>query len=377
MNGSTILFNATFIHENPTGLGVYTYQLLKNILKLDINIVLTTYTNSTTLLREGLPPNIIPAPNFLKPGGGFLKNLARIVWLQLSLPHHIRRRGLKVIYSPVPEGIFLPPKGLRQVITVHDLLPILFWEEYPRIRYYMKYLLPVLLDRSTRLISVSENTKRDIVRFFGIDENKISVIYPGVDLDLFRPIGKAELNREEYTLGSYILFVGAMRRYKNIHRLIRAFGKLKIPELKLLIVGARVGSYYQELLEEVKKEGVEKNIYFLDYVEEDMLVRLYNGAIAFVFPSLYEGFGLPLLEAMACGCPVVASNRASIPEVCGDVALYFDPEDVEDMATKIYNVVTNDQLRKRLSLAGIQRASNFSWEITARKTLNLLYSMLE
>lgn len=376
MDGSRILVNASFIHSKPTGLGVYTQEVLRSILSSDKAFMVA--------MPKGAPPelskeinNLIPVPDFLAPGRGFFNNLARILWLQTVLQLRMKNKRVKLFYSTVPEGIIYPYRGLRQVITLHDLLPLIYEEEYPRIKYYFKYILPLLIKNSTRIICVSNNTKSDLLKKFPMDEDKFQVIYPGVDMSLFRILPNGETKQYSSMYGRYILYVGAMRRYKNLHRLIRAMGKVTSTDLKLLIVGQKAGKYYEELNSEVKRGHLEGKVYFLDYVDKEELVRLYNGALAFVFPSLYEGFGLPLLEAMACGCPVIASDRASIPEVCGDSAIYFNPEDVEDIARKIQLVLWDTTLRQKLKASALERVKTFSWENTARRTIDLLYSMLE
>ncbi|RMH79345.1 MAG: glycosyltransferase family 1 protein [Acidobacteria bacterium] len=367
-----ILINATFMHDNPTGLGVYTREILEALLERDREVkavVPKSYRNSEYKNR------FILAPDTITPGKGFKNNLLRIMWLQLGLLKAAAGKSA-LIYSTVPEGLVYTTKNIKQIITVHDLLPFRYPEEYPRIRYYMRFLLPRIIRSSTKVVCISENTKKDLVEYYGIEEHdKLVVIYPGANLKRFSTYEKEEKGATDSE--EYVLYVGALRRYKNVLKLIKAIERLKDFNLKLLIVGDNRGGYYKELTDYVRNRGIEHLVSFLGYVDDKTLTNLYRGAKAFVFPSLYEGFGLPPLEAMACGCPVIASNTSSIPEACGDAAIYFDPEDIEDMAKKIHLVLYNQNLRSLLIKKGIERAKKFTWEKTAERILNLFYSMIK
>lgn len=367
-----ILINATFMHDNPTGLGVYTKEILEALLEKDKRIkavVPKPYCNNKDENR------LILAPDMITPGKGFKNNLLRIMWLQVGFLKASAGKNV-LVFSTVPEGLLYSTSRLKQVITVHDLLPIIYPEEYPRIRHYMRFLLPKVIKNSLRVVCISENTKRDLIKYYGIeDDDKIAVVHPGVNprrFEIDEKIGK-DLTRGK----KYVLYVGALRRYKNVLRLIKAMERIKSFNTVLLIVGDNRGGYYKELIDYVKTRRLETLVNFLGYVDDKTLANLYYGARAFIFPSLYEGFGLPPLEAMLCGCPVVASRTSSIPEACGDAALYFDPEDVEDMAEKIRLVLSDHNLRSLLIKRGKERVKEFTWERTAEKTLNLLYSMIE
>lgn len=363
-----ILVNATFIHEKPTGLGVYTRELTETLIARGRGVKAIA---PEFYCRENPQIPTIKAPNFIAPGKGFINNVSRIIWLQFKLSKILKKYGQIALFSTVPEGIFFPPKEIKQVITIHDILPLLYPEEYPRIKHYMKYLLPILVQNSTKIVSVSENTKKDLIEYYKVREDKIVVIHPGVDLKVFNPgIQRIEKQTE------YILYVGALRRYKNLLNLIKAMERLKSFDIKLIVVGDDKSELYKELFNYVKGHDLVDRIVFLGYVDRSTLVNLYRGAVAFVFPSLHEGFGLPAIEAMACGCPVIASNRASIPEVCGDSALYFDPQDVNDIASKISMVIKDKNLRRSLISKGLERAKLYTWERSADQLLRLLTSML-
>jgi glycosyltransferase involved in cell wall biosynthesis len=183
-----------------------------------------------------------------------------------------------------------------------------------------------------------------------------------------------ELNKKFSIAGKYVLFVGTLQPRKNIVRLTEAFSKLEEKDLNLVVVGKK-GWQYEEILDAPKKYNVEKKVLFLDSVSDSDLFSLYKNAQCFVLPSLYEGFGLPILEAMQYGCPVITSNVSSLPEAGGDAALYFDPLNIEDMAQKIKMVLTDTNLREEMIKKGYNQIKKFSWEKTAKETLEVLESL--
>lgn len=214
----------------------------------------------------------------------------------------------------------------------------------------------------------------DIIRYFKIPENKIKVIYLGVDED-YKPLSETEIRkvRQKYHLNyPFILYVGSLISHKNIPTLIKAFYKLKkygLPH-KLVITGKR-GWKYKNIFEIISKLNLQKDVVFTGYVQREDLPALYNAADLFVYPSLYEGFGLPPLEAMACGTPVITSNTSSLPEVVGNAGIMVDPYDIDGLAKAMYEVLTNEGLRAELRKRGLERAKMFSWKKTAEETLNV------
>ena len=267
------------------------------------------------------------------------------------------------------------------MVTIHDL----GYLHFPRAHRLLDRLY---LDLSTRfnaraaahIIADSQATKRDLVERYGVEPSKISVIYPGYDEEAFQPVREREAIeavKARYGIaGDYILFVGTIQPRKNLVRLMEAFSLLKrqAADLQLVIAGKK-GWLYEAIFRRVEELGLEGQVVFTGYVAEEGLPALFSGARLFVFPSLYEGFGLPVLEAMACGTPVVCSNASSLPEVAGDAALLFDPLDVEGMAAAMGRVLGDERLRAELIERGLQRARGFSWEKCARETLAVLESV--
>jgi len=374
MNKNTkIAINATFAHENPTGLGVYTYELVLELLKLECDFDFTVYSSSIHL--KNLYPNrvtrIIP---YTSPDFGLKGHLIRLLWQQTILPFKLRMQKASLLYSTVSEGIL--SHHPKQIITVHDILPIKYPESCPKMRYYFYYSLPTLLNNSQAIICISENTKQDIIAYHGIKDKPIYVIYGGLNRQRFYPRENGTVQKQ-YGLTNYLLYIGDLRPYKNLERSLEAFARLNLKEFKFVIGGKKDPRFFPRVEKKMDDLLLKDRVVFLDYVPEENLPHLYSEAAAFVFPSLYEGFGLPPLEAMACGCPVIISNAASLPEVCGDAAYYVDPYNVESIAEGIYRVLTDEVLRSNLIEKGLERAKLFSWEKSAKEHLKVFEEVLQ
>lgn len=261
------------------------------------------------------------------------------------------------------------------VTTIHDIIHLKFPQFLPNkaAYYYAYFMISQALRKSKKIITVSNHTKQDLLKTFKVNEDKITVIYNGVskefnnciDHDLIKKV-KKEYNIEK----PYILFIGNVRAHKNILRLIRAFKGLKsvCSGYKLVIIG--------EEHKNLKGLEVDKDILLLGYVENQKLPAFYAGASLFVFPTLYEGFGLPPLEAMACGTPVITSNISSLPEVVGDAAIKVNPYSVEEIVKAMYSVLTNKEISRKLVYRGLERVKLFCWEKTANQTLNVYKEVL-
>jgi glycosyltransferase involved in cell wall biosynthesis len=232
------------------------------------------------------------------------------------------------------------------------------------------------LRKAEKIITVSEFSKKDISKYIKYPEDQIEIIPPAVDHNLYYP------NRNRAALKKYrieetekvILYVGAEEPRKNIQLLINSFSKLKnkIPQVKLLKVGTpNYLGVREKLLEQIESLNLQKDIIFTGYVSERELAEIYNAVDLFVFPSLYEGFGIPPLEAMACGTPVITSNTSSLPEVVGDAAIVVDPYDADKLVEEMYQLLTDDGLKKEMIRKGLKRSKMFSWDESARKTLRV------
>ena len=356
-----LAINGTYIQEQASGLGVVTENLLRELMNSDLGGDVTLYTTATRLQTQ-YGDRCIQINSNLAPDRGISGHLRRLWWYQTSLPRQLKKQNLSLFYSPANEGMLFP--SLPQVVTVHDLIPLKYPEVSPKWRYYYLYVLPWLLKQSAKIICVSEHTKRDLIATYGIDPESIHVVYNGCDRTIFYPQSNPEI-LEKYHLKRYFLYVGDMRFYKNLDRCLKAFDRLPQSDYQFAIVGSKDDFFYPQLKQKTEQLAAKDRIVFLDYVPTEDLPILYSMAQSLVFASLYEGFGLPVLEAMACGCPVIASDRTSIPEVGGDSVLYINPDDIDDIARGMQQILQDRNLREKLSHQGIARAKLFTWSKTA------------
>ena len=310
-----------------------------------------------------------------------------VVWhrLRLPLPVELITGPVDVFHSP---DFTLPPVWrARAVLTVHDLSFLRVPECFTgALRRYLERVVPRSVRRADHVIADSHSTKRDLVELLGTPAGKVTVIHSGVE-PRFRPIiDRAALGpvRQRYDLPErFIISVGTLQPRKNFATLVEAFARLKSEtgnwkpgarSLKLVIAGGR-GWLYEEIFARVEALGLQGDVLFPGFVADEDLPALYNLAEAFVLPSLYEGFGLPPLEAMACGTPVVTSNVSSLPEVVGDAGLMVEPADVESLAAAIERVLEDGGLRREMVQRGLARAKEFTWERAARRLLGVYTRM--
>jgi glycosyltransferase involved in cell wall biosynthesis len=346
------------------GIGTYIRNLLRELAKIDT-------TTEYVLLCN---PSDVPVASSLGPNfrGVTVRSGNYSISEQLSIPLVVRRERLDVFHAPHYVLPALTP--CPTVVTIHDCIHLMFPEYLShRAAYaYARASLWTAAHKSDRIVTVSEQSKRDILKFFDVPANKI-VVTPnaiddrfGVDLDEEH----VKQTRERYQLSqSYILYVGNIKPHKNLERLIEAFHYVRSQgrsELELLIIGDEI-SKLQSLRRAVHRHDLHRYVRFHGYVPDKTLAVLYKLASVFVFPSLYEGFGLPPLEAMASGTPVVTSNVSSLPEVVGDAAVLVDPYSAHAIADGILRVLHSAHLRADLRRRGLQRAQEFSWNRSVRR----------
>lgn len=291
-------------------------------------------------------------------------------WTQFALPLSLFKTQQKpdVFFSPTHYAPRFSP--VPTVIAIMDISYVFYPETFKkRDLRQLNSWTGYSVKKARKVITISQSSKNDIIKHYKVPDSKVDVVYPGIK-NLMKSNKKLDLS----TWGikeDYILFVSTLQPRKNIERLIEAFSKLKKDNLQLVIVGKR-GWLYEDILAAPKKFGVEKEVVFLDFVSDEDLPVLYENAQCFVMPSLYEGFGLPILEAMKYDCPVVTSNVSSLPEVGGDAALYFDPYNTDEIKEKIEKVLTDAKLRKTMIEKGREQVKKFNWEKSAEKVLSIL-----
>jgi len=253
------------------------------------------------------------------------------------------------------------------IVTAHDVVRLCFGFAKETVSERILLKLDIhYIKRASHIITVSQNTKQDLMEYLKIPENRISVIYNGIDHSIFKPYDVKILDNP------YILYVGSERPRKNLGRLFEAFAKVKseLPELKLVKAGAvgRSKEYRRNVMRKLDSLGITQDVIFVEHTSGLDLAHYYSSASLLAYPTLYEGFGLPPLEAMACGCPVVTSDTSSLPEVVGKAGIMVDPYDIDGLAQAMKQVLTDDKLRDDMVRKGLEQAKRFSWEETARKT---------
>ena len=357
-----IAVNGTYIQEQASGLGVVTNNLIDRLINSHSELDFTLYSHAN-YLKERYPNNTISVTNSISPDRGFSGHIKRLLWYQTALKKHLKRQNAALFFSPANEGMLFP--NIPQIVTVHDLIPLKYPEVSPKWRYYYLCVLPFILKNSQKIISISQHTKKDLIETYKLPPESIEVVYNGFDRYLFFPQQNLEI-KKKYRLDKYLLYVGDMRFYKNLDRCLAAFDRLPLKDYQFAITGKKDDFFYPQLKDKVEQLSAKDRILFLDYVPTIDLPGLYSMAQCLVFASLYEGFGLPILEAMACGCPVITSKSTSIPEVGGDSVFYVDPYDIDNIAKGMYRVLTKENLRRDLSDLGRERAKLFSWDKTAQ-----------
>lgn len=298
----------------------------------------------------------------------------RKLWTQFALPIDL------YFHKPRPDIFFSPTHYAPRFSPIPTAISImdLSYIHYPQMfkksdLYQLKNWTLYSVKNAKKVFTISNASKDDIIKIYNQPEGKVVVTYPGIKSKM----QKSELQKEKFQReGKYILFVGTLQPRKNIVRLIEAFSKIDKKDLSLVIAGKK-GWLYEEILNAPKELGIENRVKFLEFVSKEELEVLYQNALCLVLPSLYEGFGLPVLEAMKNGCPVIISNVSSLPEAGGDAALYVNPEDVNDIASKIRELINNEKLRKELIEKGYKQVKKFSWEKTAKETLKALEEIVK
>src|SRR3989442_3454206 len=346
------------------GIGTYIRNLLRQLARLDRETEFVVFCRPDD--REALTSlgeNFRPVPE---------RYAHYSVAEQLSIPLALRREGITLFHAP---HYVLPPLvRCRSVVTIHDCIHLMFPQYLPsRLAFdYARTSIRGAAKRATRVLTVSESSKRDILKYVDTQPEKIDVIYNAYD-ERFA-IDPAEEDvvrvRERYQLqDEFVIYAGNVKPHKNLERLIDAFQivrKRGLDHLKLVLIGDDI-SKYTALRRAVHQHQLHKYVRFLGYLPEETLAVMYRLAAVFVFPSLYEGFGLPPLEAMASGTPVVTSNVSSLPEVAGVAAGLLDPYQSVAIADGIYRVLTDEELRRDLRRKGLARAPQFSWEQSVRR----------
>ncbi len=303
----------------------------------------------------------------------------RFYWDQVTVPIMALKNKVDILHQPAFSAPLLYPGKI--VVTIADLISVFYGHDIPIIpRQYFGRWMPFTYRKADHIIAISKQTKKDIVKLLSIPEEKITVIYLGADKKYFLHPDKEKIEtiKKKFKTGNkFFLHVGTINPRKNLEFLVKAFSNIvgENDNWNLVITGKK-GWYYDNLFKLVKDKGLEQRVIFTGYVDDNEKHVLYWGAGALVFPSVYEGFGLPPLEAMSAGVPVISSSTSSMPEVIGDAGILLDPADEESWSKTMLELTRLSDLRRKLSVLGIERAKQFRWEETARQTIEVYHKVL-
>ncbi|MBU1626489.1 glycosyltransferase family 4 protein, partial [bacterium] len=362
------VIDARMVSDQSFGIDRYVCNLVKNLAEIDIE------NKYTILVQNDILHRSISNANFeLK--------YTQIKWLspqeQVRLPLLLKKIRPDVFHAPSFVAPWFPV--CKTILTIHDLIHLLFPEHYGlKQRIYYKFFIKRLISSAFKVITDSISTRNDLVAHYGIDQAKIKVIYLAAD-SIFRPLPEVDrIDRFKKTNGlpeKFILYVGNRKKHKNVRTLFEAFRIFKKNDqagYSLVISGTKDES----TIKQAKDLGIEDWLVYAGDVKDEALPLLYNAACLFVFPSLYEGFGFPPLEAMACGIPVIASNASSLPEVVGEAGITINPCDVNALSRAISKVLASKELQKNMRQMALDRAKMFSWAKCAKETL-AVYKQIE
>jgi glycosyltransferase involved in cell wall biosynthesis len=374
-----VAIDISCIRGERAGIGTYAVNLLHGLEKVDRENKYVLYTFYSRSPGFRLDETVLPVTkNFRLEKKNLPFRLARVMLTNMGVPIEFFIGSCDVLHGLDHSAHY--SKKAKLVITVHDLAFLLYPTKGFNSPEFMKQAAPhfsELIGRADRIIAVSENTKMDVLRLLGVPEQKVSVVYEAAD-EIFRPLNDEsilESVRLRYGLKNnrFIVYVGTLEPRKNLASLLKAFNRLKKIrkiEHKLVLAG-RKGWSYGQIFDLVRDLHLQNDVILPGYIPKHDLPGLYNLADTFVYPSLYEGFGLPPLEAMACGLPVIASNTSCFPEILGDAAILTDPNNEDEFSQQIYAVLSDPSLRSSMRQKGLARASQFSWERTARETIDV------
>ncbi|MFH1369566.1 MAG: glycosyltransferase family 1 protein [Elusimicrobiota bacterium] len=368
--------NARYIQKQATGIENYLSQIISNLKRIDSKNEYVLFFGSDKPVPGGFPSD-----NFAVDVPKFKTNsqLKRLFWEHFYLPSAITRNKIDVFHEPS----FIAPmfKKCPTVITIHDLAFIIHPECFTfKNVLYFKAMMKRSIESSDYVIAVSESTKNDIINRFKVSPEKVKMIHSGVNEYFHRIEDKKAIKPvlEKYGITrDFILNVSLISPRKNLLNLLKSFKLMrekKSVDYQLVITGAK-GWLYEDIFKAVSDLSLQKDVVFTGYVSDSELLCLYNSAKIFAYPSVYEGFGFPALEAMACGCPVVASNTSSLPEICGDAALLVEPADLDELSDALYRMLTDSKLREDMIKRGFVRITKFSWRNTAKETLSLYHTL--
>jgi glycosyltransferase involved in cell wall biosynthesis len=367
LNAQLLSFSASY---RQAGISRLIHATIQGLQAIDHDNDYTVFTG-----RESIPPGFFAnarwqtAPSRLPT----TRRPVRILWEQVVQPWSVAGAGAHLLHNLAYVGPLICSRP--QVVTVYDLSFLLFPDVFNTLnRWYLSTMTPLSARKARRVIAISESTKRDLVRLAGVAEDRVQVVYPGLEPGIRRvddPAALTAFRERNHLPERFILFVGTLEPRKNAAALVRAYTQLRKKDVlsHALVLCGSPGWRYESIFAAIEESGLAKDIILPGYVARDQLPFWYSAADLFVYPSVYEGFGLPVLEAMACGAPVITSNVSSLPEVAGAAGLLVDPDDVGELAGAIERVISSPERQAEMSAKGMARAATFTTERMARGTL--------
>ncbi len=362
------------------GIGRYTRELVHALVEID--------QENEYRFFSAKPPPVLPVPNAVPMAANTVYHPAPLserwlyrLWhrLQVPLPVQLFTGRLDLFHSP---DFVLPPVNGRipTLLTIHDLSFLKYPETFPpQLVGFLKLVVPRSIERATHIVADSEATKHDLSELWHVPSDKVTVLYSGVN-ERFQPITdvkKITAVRAKYNLGDapYVLSVGTIQPRKNYQMLIQAFKKVAQQHPHSLIISGGKGWLYDDMMAEIDKQELNGRVRFIGFVDDADLPTLYSAATLFAFPSLYEGFGLPLLEAMGCGVPVITSNASSLPEVVGETAVQLSPHHPQQWTNALLELIDDPTRRTQLVAQGFRQVRQFSWTRAAYQLLSLYQTL--
>jgi glycosyltransferase involved in cell wall biosynthesis len=361
-------FDGIPLASAKTGVGHYTFELAKEVARLEPNSEFELLTYSHLELEEAanFPPNL-----------SIVQAARRSRWMAIGLPIYARKRRLTLFHGTNYEVPILP--GCPTVVSIHDLSLLLHPQTHrPALVRRAKRRLPLMARVAKRIITDAEAVKREICEHLNIPPDKISVV-PLAPRNIFHPVADTQATRRRLGVeDEFVLFVGTLEPRKNLAMLVRAFDDLlRTTSLSpQLVIAGQEGWLSEELFSSAQSEALRNRFLFTGYLSDEDLRALYSSCRAFVYPSIYEGFGLPPLEAMACGAAVITSRIPVITETVGAAARLIDPKDAQELTASLVEFLTDAQARDHFAAAGIKRAAEFTWQRTAQMTLDVYRDVL-
>ena len=356
-----LLTNLAYCLKQPTGTTTYALNLLPYLDQLQ-----SVYLSALSLPAK-LEPKRIPVPGNMTAAAGMKGHARRLWWTQTQLPRLFKENQGSLLFCPIPEA----PRGMKipYVVTVHDLIPLRFYRPWAAMHLYSRFYLPGVLAEARHIICNSQATADDVMDYFDCSAKDISVIPLAYDETRFRWL--------DLPTSNYFLCLGRSAPHKNWGRVLAAFASLpQRQDYELWLVGPKDARFTPQLLAQARDLGIVQQVKVLDFLEPEELVKVINQAIALVFPSLWEGFGLPIVEAMACGTPVITSNFAPMSEVAGGAALLVNPYQMQDISQAMKQIMQQKDLRSHLSNSGRKYVFSFTQERMGRTTIEILQGFI-